>query len=240
MLPVHSVYPLVLGKTMNSNKHFMDRLRSEMKLHEVDSQNDCDVLIAFIPIVSRAGTDIQAALERIPTEHSYKRVVLVSLHHTFDQDYIAPDSRHSVHRNDVFAVDCLYHEDMGLLKSRTNDEALKRVIKHLGGETPYKVSEWSLLIVNKMGADKTEFIPWLCAVLSSFLFYFVLPEGYSFFHFLILEILLLIIISVSLTYCGLYKWTLWIFIGINIVLILVFQSSPKESVHELNNATEHS
>ncbi|XP_053532714.1 uncharacterized protein LOC108259354 isoform X2 [Ictalurus punctatus] len=235
MLPVHSVYPLVLGKTMNSDKHFMDCLRSEMKLHEVDSQNDCDVLIAFVPIVSRAGTDIQAALERIP-KHSYKRVVLVSLHHTFDQDYIAPDSRHSVHRNDVFAVDLLYHEDMGLLKSRTNDEALKRVIKHLGGETPYKA------------ADKTEFIPWLCAVLSSFLFYFVLPEGYSFFHFLILEIFL-IIVSGSLSYYSKYlknskyhlgKWTPWIFTGMNVVLMLVFLSSTKESVHELNNATEHS
>ncbi|XP_053473060.1 uncharacterized protein LOC128602939 isoform X2 [Ictalurus furcatus] len=227
MLPVRSVYPLVFGKTMNSDKHFMDRLRSEVKLHEVDSQNDCDVLIAFVPIVSRAGTDIQAALERIP-KHSYKRVVLVSLHHTYDPNHIAPDSRHSVHRNDVFAVDCLYHEDMGLLNSRTNDEALKRVIKHLGGETPYK------------GADKTELIHWLCAVLSIFLFYFVLPEGYSFFTFLILEISLLIIISVSLRYYSLYKWTLWIFIGINAVLILVIQSSTKESVHELNDATEHS
>lgn len=69
--PVRSVYPLVLGKTMNSDKHFMDRLRSEMKLHEVDSQNDCDVLIAFVPIVSRAGTDIQAALERIPSKHTF-------------------------------------------------------------------------------------------------------------------------------------------------------------------------
>ncbi|XP_053473251.1 uncharacterized protein LOC128603098 isoform X2 [Ictalurus furcatus] len=217
MLPVRSVYPLVLGKTMNSDKHFMDRLRSEVKLHEVDSQNDCDVLITFVPIVSRAGTDIQAALERIP-KHSYKRVVLVSLHHTYDPNYIAPDSRHSVHRNDVFAVDCLYHEDMGLLNSRTNDEALKRVIKHLGGETPYKA------------ADKTELIHWLCAVLSIFLFYFVLPEGYSFFNFLILEILLLIIISVSLRYCNKYlknskyhlgKWTPWIFTGMNVVLMLV-------------------
>ncbi|KAF4090891.1 hypothetical protein AMELA_G00030750 [Ameiurus melas] len=208
MLPVRSVYPLVLGKTMNSDKHFMDHLRSKMKLREVDSQNDCDAVIAFVPIVSRAGTDIQAALEKIP-KHSHKRIVLVSLHHTFDRDYIAPDSRHSVKRNDVFAVDCLYHEDTGLLNTRTNDEALKRVIKHLGGEAPYKVSERSLSI----GANKTELIPWLCAVLSSFLFFLVLPEEYSFFNIFIFEMFLLIVIYVSMRYYSLNKWTLWIFIG---------------------------
>lgn len=70
----------------------------------------------------------------LSTEHSYKHIILVVLHHTFDSQYIAPDSRHSVHRSDVFAVDCLYYEDQGLLDCRSNDEALKRVIKHLGGE----------------------------------------------------------------------------------------------------------
>ncbi|KAF4090882.1 hypothetical protein AMELA_G00030730 [Ameiurus melas] len=193
MLPVRSVYPLVLGKNMNSDKHFMDHLRSKMKL-----------------------------------QHSHKRIVLVSLHHTFDRDYIAPDSRHSVKRNDVFAVDCLYHEDMGLLNTRTNDEALKRVIKHLGGEAPYKVSERSLSI----GANKTELIPWLCAVLSSFLFFLVLPEEYSFFNIFIFEMFLLIVIYVSMRYYSLNKWTLWIFIGINGVFIFVIQLFTKESVHE--------
>ncbi|MCJ8747205.1 hypothetical protein PDJAM_G00150650, partial [Pangasius djambal] len=82
------VFTMVLGKTMNSHKLFMDHLNSEMKLQEVDSENDCDVIIAFVPIVSRAGTDIQAAIERIP-RHSYKHIILVSLHHTFDPHYIA-------------------------------------------------------------------------------------------------------------------------------------------------------
>lgn len=81
--PVRSVYPLVLGKTMNSDKHFMDRLRSEVKLHEVDSQNDCDVLIAFVPIVSRAGTDIQAALERIPSKHTFIHKATFTFTHVF-------------------------------------------------------------------------------------------------------------------------------------------------------------
>ncbi|XP_060767137.1 uncharacterized protein LOC132874759 isoform X2 [Neoarius graeffei] len=130
---VHSVFPMVFGNTMNSHKLFMDRLSSKVKLHEVYSVNECDVIIAFVPIVSRAGTDVGAALEHIP-RYSYKSIILVSLHHTFNPDYIAPDSRLIVNRSDVFAVDCLYHEDAGLLQSQHNDEALKRVIKHLGGE----------------------------------------------------------------------------------------------------------
>ncbi|KAB5525814.1 hypothetical protein PHYPO_G00144540 [Pangasianodon hypophthalmus] len=221
------VFSMVLGNTMNSHKLFMDRLSSKMKLHEAYSESDCDVIIVFVPIVSRAGTDIQAALEKLH-RHSYKNIILVSLHHTFDPHYIAPDSRHSVHRSDVFAVDCLYHEDQGLLTSRCNDEALKRVIKHLGGEkSSNQVSEPSWL----SGVDNTELISWIFTVLSIFLVYLVLPEGYSFFTLLIFEIFLLIIMAVTLNYYNLIKRTLWIFISINIlffILILVIQSLKTE------------
>lgn len=49
----------------------MDRLKSNADLREVSSENDCDVLISFVPIVSRAGTDIQAALEKIPSKYTH-------------------------------------------------------------------------------------------------------------------------------------------------------------------------
>lgn len=62
---------MVLGNTMNFHKVFMDRLNSNMKLREVYSMNDCDVIIAFVPIVSRAGTDIQAALDQIPSKYTH-------------------------------------------------------------------------------------------------------------------------------------------------------------------------
>ncbi|GAA6082043.1 uncharacterized protein LOC113660623 isoform X1, partial [Tachysurus ichikawai] len=131
----HRVSIMVLGNTMNAHELFMDKLKSKVKLHEESSKEQSDVIIAFLPIVSRTGTDIQAALARIPRGLPHQRIILVSLHHTFDPGYIAPDSRHSVNRSDVFAVDCLFYEDQGLLNSQCNDKALNRVTKHLGGET---------------------------------------------------------------------------------------------------------
>ncbi|XP_053347698.1 uncharacterized protein LOC128518577 isoform X2 [Clarias gariepinus] len=122
---------MVLGNTMNSHKTFLDYLMISQKLYEVFSLDDSDVIIAFVPIVSRAGTDISAAMEKIPEG---KPVVLVVLHHTFDQYYIAPDSRLCVKREGVFVVDCLFYEDQGLLKCQRNDEAIRAVKEHLTGE----------------------------------------------------------------------------------------------------------
>ncbi|MCJ8747204.1 hypothetical protein PDJAM_G00150640 [Pangasius djambal] len=117
---------MVFGNTMDSHKTFLDHLTR--KFQEVNTLNDSNVIIAFVPIASRAGTDISAAMEKIPEG---KPVVLVVLHHTFDPDYIAPDSRLCVNKEKVFAVDCLYHEDQGLLRCLRNDDAIRAVKKHL-------------------------------------------------------------------------------------------------------------
>lgn len=42
------------------------RLCQRLQLTEVTEVDNCDVIIAFAPIVSRAGTDIEAALHKIP------------------------------------------------------------------------------------------------------------------------------------------------------------------------------
>ncbi|XP_053347706.1 uncharacterized protein LOC128518579 isoform X2 [Clarias gariepinus] len=219
MSPAYRIFSKVFGNTMNSHKLFMDRLKSEVNLREVSSENDCDVLISFVPIVSRAGTDIQAALEKIP-KHSYKHIILVVLHHTFDPHYIAPESRYSVNRNDVFAVDCLYHEDQGLLNCKNNDEALKRVRTRLGGKTQQSSVNRFRDLVEK----NPEQTCWILAVIIIFLVYLVLPEDYSFFTFLFFEIFLLIITLVPQThyYSQRRIWAVCIFILINILLFFKF------------------
>lgn len=60
-----------------------------------------------------------------------KPVVLMGLHVTFDENYTAPVSKRNIIRTDVFAVDLLCYEDLGLLRSLRNDEALKAVTDHL-------------------------------------------------------------------------------------------------------------
>ncbi|KAF5900224.1 uncharacterized protein DAT39_010075, partial [Clarias magur] len=119
---------MVLGKTLDSHKTFLDALTTSPSLCEVSLVDDSDVIIAFVPNVSRAGTDISAAMEKIPID---KPVVLVVLHHTFDPYEVIPDSRRCVDSERVFAVDCLFHEDQGLLRCLRNDDAIRAVKKHL-------------------------------------------------------------------------------------------------------------
>ncbi|KAM9494106.1 uncharacterized protein Hap1MRO34_004113 [Clarias gariepinus] len=133
-----AVHILVLGNTMNSHRLFMDRLKTKVKLREVSSVNECDYIIAFVPIVSRAGTDIQAAVEKIPT---CKPVVLVVLHHTFDACSTPPDSRLCINRDRMFAVDCLFYEDQGLLKCQRNDKALTEMKEHLDRKEHSEVTQ---------------------------------------------------------------------------------------------------
>ncbi|XP_047664456.1 uncharacterized protein LOC125140216 isoform X2 [Tachysurus fulvidraco] len=118
---------MLTGNTLDSHKTFLDHLTTS-EFHEVQAMNKSDVIIAFVPVVSRAGTDIQSAMEIIPVD---KPVVLVMLHHTFDPDIVVPDVRSYVNRTDVFVVDCLFHEDQGLLRCLRNDDAIKAVTDHL-------------------------------------------------------------------------------------------------------------
>lgn len=53
------------------------------------------------------------------------------LHFTHEENYFAPQSKQNINRNDVFAVDLLCYEDLGLLRSLRNDEALKAVTDRL-------------------------------------------------------------------------------------------------------------
>ncbi|XP_046697053.1 uncharacterized protein LOC124380229 isoform X2 [Silurus meridionalis] len=121
-------FVMVIGNTMDSHKTILDELTISSKLSEVFLVEESDVIIAFVPIVSRSGTDILSAMEKIPVG---KPVILIVLHHTFDPNYIAPDSRLCVNKNTVFAVDCLCHEDEGLLRCPRNDDAIRAVKKHL-------------------------------------------------------------------------------------------------------------
>ncbi|XP_066511297.1 uncharacterized protein [Hoplias malabaricus] len=117
------------GQTFTSHLTFLERLSNHLRLREVYSLDESDIVISFVAIVSRAGTDIEAALQAMP--QTTKPVVLVVLHHTFDPGFITVDSRLSVNRENVFTVDGVFHEDRGLLRCRRNDEALRAVTDYL-------------------------------------------------------------------------------------------------------------
>ncbi|XP_049327284.1 uncharacterized protein LOC111189860 isoform X3 [Astyanax mexicanus] len=124
------LFMMVFGNPLNSHLTFMNRLRQRLSYGEGTSIEESDVIIAFVAISSRAGTDIEAALQEIP-QGLAQSIFLVVLHHTFDENWVIPDSRRSVNRRNVFTVDCLFHEDLGFLRCQSNDKALRAVTDHL-------------------------------------------------------------------------------------------------------------
>ncbi|KAG9261226.1 hypothetical protein AMEX_G26217, partial [Astyanax mexicanus] len=180
------LFSMVCGKTMDSEKAFLKDLRRSSKLCEVKTLEESHFIIAFVPVVSRAGTDIEAALDQIPES---RPVVLVALHHTDDPGFVAPDSRLCVNRSTVFTVDCLFHEDRGLLRCHRNDEAVKAVKKHLGVEEAY---------------FEDHVIPWMFALACFSLVYTLTPSEYI--HSVWHVVWMLVFMVFLLKWCGYEEW----------------------------------
>ncbi|XP_076866910.1 uncharacterized protein LOC143518355 [Brachyhypopomus gauderio] len=119
---------IMTGNSSQSHEGFMKMLHEQTPdLQKVSTVEKCDVILLFFPIVSLAGTEIEAVLKKLPETADSKPVVLVVLHHTFDPDYTIPDSSRSVTRENTTTVDCLFIKDQGLLDCVKNKEAFSRV-----------------------------------------------------------------------------------------------------------------
>ncbi|XDV20470.1 hypothetical protein PO909_025793 [Leuciscus waleckii] len=105
---------------------------------------ECDVLLVFCIIVSRTGTDIDAAVNELNALSESKPAVFMVLHHTFDPEKIVPDSSRYVTRRNTFTIDCLFDEDEGLLKCVRNDEALEGIKQWLQPECLEQNLYWLL------------------------------------------------------------------------------------------------
>ena len=58
-------FTVVTGETLEADKAIKRILHTEMQLKEVFTVEESDVILVFCPIVSRAGTDIEAALQEL-------------------------------------------------------------------------------------------------------------------------------------------------------------------------------
>uniref|UniRef100_A0A9J7YS58 Uncharacterized protein n=1 Tax=Cyprinus carpio carpio TaxID=630221 RepID=A0A9J7YS58_CYPCA len=119
-----------MGKSQILRKEILCHLQKNrpgwMETHSVDV---CDVILVFCPIVSRAGTDIDAALNELNTCPASKPAIFVVFHLTFDPDKIVPDSSIYVIRRNTLTVDCLFSEDKGLLTCDMNEKALAKIVQ---------------------------------------------------------------------------------------------------------------
>ena len=63
------VFFVLAGNTQNTQAQFWQRLvRRGTNAVKVANIRDCDVTLTFCPIVSRVGTDVEAAVQLIPSE----------------------------------------------------------------------------------------------------------------------------------------------------------------------------
>ncbi|XP_052448464.1 uncharacterized protein LOC128003208 isoform X1 [Carassius gibelio] len=125
-------YVIEMGKSGDLRKQILGHLQKKRAyLEEVHSVDDCNVILVFCPIVSRAGTDIDAALNELNTcsETASKPAILMVFHHSFDCYKTVPDSSRSINRRNTLTVDCLFNEDEGLLACERNDEALAKIVQ---------------------------------------------------------------------------------------------------------------
>ncbi|XP_053086556.1 uncharacterized protein LOC113531471 isoform X3 [Pangasianodon hypophthalmus] len=125
-------FTLTSGNTLGCDVDIERKLQNLIPgLQKVQKVEECDFILVFCPVVSRAGTDIEAAVRKLSTLPGNKPAVLVVLHLTFDPELTVPDSSRAVKRENMITVDCLFHEDQGLLPCSRNNEALSKVINWL-------------------------------------------------------------------------------------------------------------
>nr|XP_055055838.1 uncharacterized protein LOC129440481 isoform X3 [Misgurnus anguillicaudatus] len=132
-------YIIQSGNSCNAHTRILKNLHEHVPgMTEVNKVEKCDVLLVFCPIVSRAGTDIQAALDQLNNCSESKPAVFMVLHHTFDREKVLPDSSSFITRRKTLTVNLLFHEDVGLHKCYRNDEAQAKTIQHLKHQIQFK------------------------------------------------------------------------------------------------------
>ncbi|KAA0717282.1 hypothetical protein E1301_Tti022835 [Triplophysa tibetana] len=132
-------YIIQTGNSRDTPREILKHLHKRIPgLKEVYSVNDCDVILVFCPIVSRAGTDMENALNKLNQCSASKPAVFMVLHHTYEREKIVPDSSRFVSRENTLTVNCLFNEDNGLLECAMNDKALIKIIEHFEPQTPWQ------------------------------------------------------------------------------------------------------
>ncbi|KAK5850744.1 hypothetical protein PBY51_001596 [Eleginops maclovinus] len=117
------------GNTLGFHEEFLKKL-TKRGAKQVDQSDKAKAIIVFCPLVSRYETDVLSALASIP-ESKCETVILVVMHHTSNKDQTLPPHRDLGSRALALHVDCLFHEQLGLLKCPINKSAIKMVRQKL-------------------------------------------------------------------------------------------------------------
>ncbi|KAA0721842.1 hypothetical protein E1301_Tti017139 [Triplophysa tibetana] len=147
MMHIENGFKKILGKKIREKKG---------DLRQTSAEN-CQFILFFCYIASRAGTDIKAALDELDSFRVHKPVILVVFHHTFDPEKIIPDSNLAFNRERMLAVDCLFY-GTEILRCQKNNDAVDQMAEYLRSQ---KLSRYACLKENDEH-DSGENSPLIC------------------------------------------------------------------------------
>ncbi|XP_027878664.1 uncharacterized protein LOC114147991 isoform X2 [Xiphophorus couchianus] len=123
------VHTITTGETFGADKDLLSKVKRRVQL-TVTHWMESLFIIVFCPITSRVGSDVEAAMTKVPGDQN---VILVLMHHTRDEGYsTAGVSWSDRYRNVILDVHVLFHETVpGLLLCAKNTEAVDQMIHEL-------------------------------------------------------------------------------------------------------------
>ncbi|KAJ0064075.1 hypothetical protein NL108_018255 [Boleophthalmus pectinirostris] len=118
------IYSVVAAKIFQAKEQILQKIKAE----DCDDPENCDLVIVFCPIQTRAAADVATAMKTIPEKAKEKNVILVTMFHTDDDKYPVPPTDWKYENNVVLRVNVLYHETVGgLLDCSCNNEAIEKI-----------------------------------------------------------------------------------------------------------------
>ncbi|XP_020774783.2 uncharacterized protein LOC110155057 isoform X2 [Boleophthalmus pectinirostris] len=116
---------VVSGKTLDKHRDIIEKLNGPvprcnvfLKLHEATDES-CQVILLFCPVVSRMGTDLDAAQRKISSE---KPLIVVAMHHMHTPTSLPAPKTRFIHD---LGVNVFFHETVnGLLNCPQNEAAI--------------------------------------------------------------------------------------------------------------------
>ncbi|NP_001313398.1 uncharacterized protein LOC563420 [Danio rerio] len=120
--PSVKVHLLLCGRTLGAHTQVLAGLPGV----QASELMDCQLILAFCPVVSRVGTDIEEALKKIPVD---KPAVLVMMYHTFNPNHICQNLHMSTSQANIMEyVNVLFHDSHnGILNCPANDQAMTKL-----------------------------------------------------------------------------------------------------------------
>nr|XP_023649101.1 uncharacterized protein LOC111834249 isoform X2 [Paramormyrops kingsleyae]XP_023649102.1 uncharacterized protein LOC111834249 isoform X2 [Paramormyrops kingsleyae] len=119
------VHVLVAGETFQTQDTFIQKLKLQIEPCSAESSS---IILVFCPVVSRIGTDMEAAMARVTED---KPVILVFMHHCHDPSHMTNITVQPTESKIVLVVHSVFLENKGLLACEENNQAVVMVCSEL-------------------------------------------------------------------------------------------------------------